>query len=165
VEYNSKQIYLKGKLQEQANKRLLRKLKQAKDQQVDSLIHQAHDMVFADLDCLKCANCCKTTSPVFTNRDVDRIASTLKMRPGKFMDEYLKTDEDGDLVLKSSPCIFLEADHTCRIYDQRPIACKSYPHTNRKKVKQLLGLTMKNSLICPAVQEILSKIEIDLRNS
>ena len=55
------------------NETLLKVLKNKKSQKVDELFHEAHQKVFACTDCLKCANCCKTTGPKFTDRDVDRI--------------------------------------------------------------------------------------------
>jgi len=158
VHYESDQILIQGRQKEPLYRNLAKKLKQESDQKVDTLLHQAHDEVFESFDCLTCANCCKTTSPVFLEKDVERIASSLRMKPGNFIMKYLKRDEEGDLVLKSSPCAFLLPDNSCSIYENRPAACKKYPHTDRKKVKQLLNLTLKNSLICPAVQEILLRV-------
>ena len=81
------------------------------------------------------------------------------MKSGKFEDEFLRTDEDGDFVLKSSPCYFLGKDNKCSIYDVRPLACREYPHTDRKNMFQILDLTAKNVEICPAVAKIVTEIE------
>ena len=67
-------------------------------------------------------------------------------------------DEDNDFVLKSSPCPFLLADNRCSVYDHRPRACREYPHTDRRKMVQILELTHRNTLVCPAVLEILAKV-------
>lgn len=64
--------------------------------------------------------------------------------------------------LKQSPCTFLMNDNKCFIYDVRPQACREYPHTDRKRFVQILDLTEKNALICPAVAEITSKM-LDLK--
>jgi uncharacterized protein len=61
--------------------------------------------------------------------------------------------------LKSSPCPFLDSDNYCRIYDDRPKACREYPHTNRKKMIQILDLTYRNTLVCPAVLEMLNRLK------
>jgi uncharacterized protein len=125
---------------------------------LDELFHEAHDEVFASTDCLACANCCKTTSPVFYPRDIERAAAELGMKPGVFTEKYLRIDEDNDYVLKSSPCAFLLPDNRCSIYDARPTACREYPHTNRKKMRQLLDLTFRNTQVCPAVARITEKL-------
>ena len=137
-----------------ANKKLVRKLQKAKSKEVDELIHQLHDAAFEKIDCLKCANCCKTTSPIFRDVDVKRIAKHLRMPESKVLDQYLRMDEEGDWVFKQSPCHFLQDDNTCSIYEVRPLACREYPHTDRKNMQQILNLTLKNTLICPAVARI-----------
>ncbi|MCH2200012.1 MAG: YkgJ family cysteine cluster protein [Flavobacteriales bacterium] len=139
-------------------KDLFKQLKRAKDRELDSLFHEAHEEVFAVTDCLECANCCKTTSPIFRDRDIDRLAKRLRVRPSRFIDQYLRMDEDHDYVLKSSPCTFLNEDNTCSVYEDRPLACREYPHTDRKKMSQILDLTYRNTMVCPAVEHIVEKI-------
>jgi hypothetical protein len=81
------------------------------------------------------------------------------MKPVAFIDKYLKMDEESDYVLKSAPCSFLDLDNTCLIYEDRPAACKTYPHTNRKRFHQIIHLAYQNSFICPAVQTIIEKLQ------
>ena len=156
-------IYLEditvAKAQIKANKKLINKLKTLPDKQVDVLFHDLHEEVFEQIDCLACANCCKTTSPIFRLIDIERISKRLKVSSSSFISSYLKIDEDGDYVLKSSPCTFLGEDNKCSIYNDRPLACKEYPHTNRKKMHQILQLTRKNTEICPAVNRIFVELK------
>ncbi len=128
------------------------------ERQLDELFHSTHEAIFAETDCLACANCCKTTSPIFTNRDVERLAKSMRVRPAEFVDRYLRTDEDSDYVLKQSPCTFLNDDNTCSVYDDRPQACREYPHTDRRKMSAILDLTYRNTFVCPAVERIVDKI-------
>ena len=44
---------------------IFKKLKKLKPSSLDSLFLNAHNEVFSKIDCLECANCCKTTSPLF----------------------------------------------------------------------------------------------------
>jgi Fe-S-cluster containining protein len=112
---------------------------------------------------LACGNCCKTTSPIFTEKDIERISKHLKMKVADFIQSYLQRDEDDFMVLKSSPCTFLdESDNTCFIYDVRPKACAEYPHTNRKKFIQITDLTLANTSICPATFAIIEKLKSKL---
>jgi Fe-S-cluster containining protein len=141
------------------NKRFLQSLKKKDARKVDDTFHQLHEEVFEEIDCLECANCCKTTSPIFYETDIERVAKSLRMKPGDFIEKYLKIDEDKDYVLKSSPCPFLGPDNYCSVYEDRPKACREYPHTNRKKMVQITDLTFKNTLVCPAVFEMVERMK------
>ena len=141
------------------NKKFLLGLKRKDLRTVDDLFHTTHEEVFEETDCLTCANCCKTTSPIFYPTDIERVAKALRMKPGEFTEKYLRIDEDKDYVLKSSPCPFLDGDNYCKVYEDRPKACREYPHTNRKKMIQIMDLTYKNTLVCPAVLEIVERMK------
>ncbi len=147
-----------AKLAIHATKKVFRKMKQAKPNDLDQKFHKGHEAEFKKMDCLSCANCCKTTSPIFRDADIRRISKHLRVKEGKFISDYLRMDEEQDYVLKSSPCSFLEKDNSCSIYDVRPLACREYPHTDRKNMFQVLEITAENSLICPAVARIVLAI-------
>jgi Fe-S-cluster containining protein len=141
------------------NKKFLQGLKKKDPRKVDDQFHALHEEVFQEIDCLTCANCCKTTSPIFYQTDIERMAKSIRMKPGDFIEKYLRIDEDKDYVLTSSPCPFLDADNYCKVYNDRPKACREYPHTNRKKMIQIMELTHKNTLVCPAVLEIVERLK------
>jgi Fe-S-cluster containining protein len=82
------------------------------------------------------------------------------MKEQQFVDQFLVRDSDGDLVLQRSPCYFLGDDNKCSIYENRPLACREYPHTDRKNMYQILELTQRNTLICPAVVKVVDEIII-----
>ncbi len=147
-----------AKLAIHATKKIFRKMKQSKPNDLDQKFHKGHEAEFKKMDCLSCANCCKTTSPIFRDADIRRISKHLRVKEGKFISDYLRMDEEQDYVLKSSPCSFLEKDNSCSIYDVRPLACREYPHTDRKNMFQVLEITAENSLICPAVARIVLAI-------
>lgn len=155
----SDQFIRRSKHKEEENRKFLLSLKKKDVRRVDAYFHRVHEEVFEEMDCLQCANCCKTTSPIFYPNDIERAAKALRMKPGDFVGKYLRIDEDGDNVLKSSPCPFLDGDNYCLIYDDRPKACREYPHTDRKKVVQITTLTLKNTLVCPAVFEMLERLK------
>ncbi|MBM3178289.1 MAG: YkgJ family cysteine cluster protein [Bacteroidetes bacterium] len=147
------------------NKIFLTRLVKEDGRRIDDLFHDAHEQVFSETDCLQCANCCKTTSPIFYQTDIERVAKALRMKPGLFIDKYLRIDEDGDYVLKSSPCPFLDAENYCSVYHDRPKACREYPHTDRKKITQIMDLTLKNTLVCPAVLQIVERVQRSLEKA
>ena len=156
---NQEQFKLQSKNKEQENRKFLNRLKNKDPRKVDDLFHQHHEEVFEEFDCLTCANCCKTTSPIFYQTDIERVAKSLRMKPGDFIEKYLRIDEDKDYVLKSSPCPFLDSENYCTVYEDRPKACREYPHTDRKKMVQITELTLKNTMVCPAVLRIVEKLK------
>ena len=149
----------KSKSKSASNKTFLKKLKQKKIRNLDDVFHTAHEEAFQQIDCLTCANCCKTTSPIFYQKDIERVAKRLRMKPFEFIEKYLKIDEDKDYVLQKAPCPFLGNDNYCSVYEDRPTACREYPHTNRKNMYQILDLTYKNTLVCPAVLKIVDEVK------
>lgn len=140
------------------NNKLIKQLRQKKDGELDTIINKADEEAFKKIDCLDCGNCCKTTGPLFTNKDVSRIAKHLRMKPGQFTEEYLREDEDNDYVLKQVPCAFLGKDNYCSIYDVRPKACEEFPLTGMRGQKKMLPLMMVNASICPAVEKIVDEL-------
>ncbi len=141
------------------NKKYFDKLKKKVPKNLDYVMRNLHDAEFKKTDCLKCANCCKTTGPLFTSADIERISKHLRQKPQQFIDHYLRIDEDQDYVLKSVPCNFLDNDNSCFIYDVRPKACLEFPHTDRKKFNQITDLTLKNVAICPAAFNIVEEMK------
>ena len=151
------------KLAEEArkeNKKYFINLKKRTPKNLDYVMQELHNKEFAKTDCLDCGNCCKTTSPIFTDKDIERISKHLKMKVAAFTTQYLERDEDDFMVLKTAPCSFLdESDNTCFIYDVRPKACAEYPHTNRKKFINISDLTVANTAICPAAYSIVEALK------
>lgn len=146
-----------------AHLRLIQELKKLKPFDVDELFHTQHEQVFQEIDCLQCGNCCKTTPALIINEDINRISKHLKISTKEFLQKYVVKDNDGDFVFRQTPCVFLGSDNYCSIYEVRPNACSEYPHTNRKKMQQIVNLTIKNAEICPAVARILNSIEESLQ--
>ncbi len=125
---------------------------------MDTQIHNLHEKYSSQIDCLKCANCCRTLGPRITDKDVERIAKALRLKTIEVIEKYLIIDEDGDMVFKSMPCPFLGADNYCSIYELRPKACREYPHTDRKRFFQIYNLSVKNAYTCPIVYNVLNDL-------
>lgn len=145
------------------NKKFFSKLKQKTPKNLDYFMQELHENEFKKTDCLTCANCCKTTGPLFTNADIERISKYFKQKPQQFIEEHLHLDEENDYVLQAVPCTFLGADNYCSIYEVRPKACREFPHTNRKKFQQISNLTLKNVAICPAAFNIVEAMKKSIK--
>ncbi len=154
-----KQLPGRAKERHAENKKFFAKLRKKPPKNLDYLMQDLHNSEFQRTDCLECANCCKTTGPLFTNADVERISKHFRMKPQQFIEAYLQIDEDNDYVLQQVPCTFLGNDNHCSIYDVRPKACLEFPHTDRKKFQQISNLTLKNVAICPAAFNIVEEMK------
>ena len=149
----------KAKDKHKENKKYFSRLKKKPPRHLDLQMQELHDEEFERTDCLQCANCCKTTGPLFTNKDIERIAKHFKLKPQQFIEQYLRIDEDRDYVLQQLPCLFLGSDNHCLIYEVRPKACAEFPHTNRKDFHKISSLTLKNVGICPAAFRIVEEMK------
>jgi Fe-S-cluster containining protein len=117
-----------------------------------------HKEAFESIDCLQCAACCKNYSPRFKTTDIKRISKLLKLKESIFIDTYLLLDKDGDYVVKSTPCPFLDSYNYCTIYENRPSDCKRFPYTDEDVLLKRQNITLKNSTFCPAVFFVLDKL-------
>ncbi|PIE99958.1 MAG: zinc/iron-chelating domain-containing protein [Maribacter sp.] len=154
-----RQLPKKAAEKHSSNKKFFAKLKRKPPKNLDYVMRDLHEAEFERTDCLACANCCKATGPLFTNIDIGRISKFFRMKPQKFIAQFLRVDEDNDYVLQEVPCAFLGDDNFCSIYDVRPKACRGFPHTDRKKFQQIGNLTLKNVAICPAAFNIVEEMK------
>lgn len=125
----------------------------------DRNVTKIHGQVFQEVDCLQCANCCRTTPALVTRTDAKRIAKHLKIPPKTFIRQYLLEDVNGELMYEHVPCTFLNADNTCQIYEVRPQACREYPHTNQSGFHRRAKLNANNTIVCPATYEIVNRLK------
>ena len=146
-------------LKKAETQKLFDKLKKQKPSDLDRVTNALHDEAFEHIDCLQCANCCRTTGPLLKDKDIERLAAHFKMRPSVFSEQYLRIDEDGDYIFKAMPCPFLGADNYCGVYESKPSACANYPHTQQREIIKKLKITYHNSMICPAVAEVVEGLK------
>ncbi len=137
----------------------IKRIKKKQPKNLDNVVQELHDVAFSTFNCLDCANCCKTIGPRLIDKDIERLAKHLKMKTSDFIEKYILTDEDGDFVFKNHPCPFLLHDNYCIVYENRPKACREYPHTDRKRFYQILELSQKNCETCPVVFEIFEEMK------
>lgn len=125
---------------------------------MDYAVHELHHKFSEEIDCLSCANCCRSLGPAIYDKDIDRMAKALRIKPSQVVEQYLRIDEDDDYVFRSMPCPFLMNDNYCSIYESRPKACREYPHTDRKNFSQIYKLSVKNTSTCPIAFEVLKEL-------
>lgn len=142
------------------NQKTLQKIKQRPPKNLQKITEDLHEKAFEKINCLDCANCCKTISPSIRMPDIKQIAKFLRLTETQVIEKYLIRDEqDGDYVVKSSPCPFLDLrDNACQIYEARPRACRAYPHTDHVPFEKLAPLHAQNTLVCPAAFFVVEQI-------
>lgn len=147
------------KKDQEDNEQFVKYIKRKKHPNIDNLAHQLNDEATEKIDCLACGNCCKTLGPRLNNRDIEAMAKLERMKVDQFMAEYARRDLDGGYTFKTMPCRFLDDNNNCLIYEKRPKACADYPHTDNKKMVQLLPLTLKNASYCPIAYLVLEGLK------
>ena len=152
-------VYTLAREAKDENQRFIKRMKKKLPGNLDEVVHALHDKAFEEFDCLSCANCCSSISPMMSDKDVERLATALKMKPSQVIEQYMHIDEEHDYVFNQAPCPFLMPDNYCSVYENRPKACREYPHTDRRRFGQLLSLTLKNCEVCPIVFRVVEGLK------
>jgi len=142
----------------ESQKKFKQFLQRADKNKVLKQLPELHEEAFEKFDCLQCAACCKNYSPRFKTPDVKRISKHLGMKESVFIETYLNVDNEGDFVVKASPCPFLGADNFCSIYDVRPSDCARFPYTDEDVLIKRQALTLKNATFCPITFHVLDRL-------
>jgi uncharacterized protein len=141
-------------------RRFLTKLEKDPPRRLDNLAVETDKLVWAETDCLACANCCKTMTPTFTDKDVKRISAHLNMTEEAFRKKWLKKDRSGDWVNVKQPCQFLNLkDNKCSIYEVRPTDCSGFPHHTRKHMTDYIHVFKQNIEYCPATFRLIERMK------
>jgi hypothetical protein len=69
--------------------RFITRLKRNAPRGLQSIAAKASNSAWDGIDCLSCANCCKTMTPTYKNADIKKIASYLKISTDE-MKKWLK---------------------------------------------------------------------------
>ena len=138
----------------------------ADDDELDAQFLELHNELFADYDCCKCGNCCRSFSIILDNDEIKRISAFLGLMENDFIVEYL-TDADPEdekpYKFKTNPCKFLGDDGRCRIQDCKPDVCKGFPYTDQPdRLSSMYGV-IANAEVCPIVFEILERLKVMYR--
>jgi uncharacterized protein len=145
-------------------KSFLTKLEKTPPRGLANLVASLESEVWKDVDCLTCANCCKTMSPTYSKTDIKRIARHFNQTPAAFAKKWLRKDRIGDMLNKTEPCQFLNLqDNKCSIYAIRPADCSGFPHLRKTKMVDYIHIHKQNIEYCPATYKLVEKMEERLR--
>lgn len=148
----------RAKRKKQALSAFLDKLDEIVPEGMADVVAAVDKTVWGETDCTNCANCCKTMTPTFTKKDIDRISTHLRMSPAAFKDKWLKKDDEKQWVNTTQPCQFL-VDNKCSIYEVRPADCAEFPHHDKQPFDSY-NTTFKNNLVhCPATLTLVERLK------
>ena len=120
-----------------------------------AVLPELHESATEATDCLQCAQCCKSFSPRFKTPDIKRISRMLGLRESEFIEQYLKVDEEGDYVTRTTPCPMLGEDNRCSIYEDRPSDCRRFPYTDEDVLLKRSRITLENVKFCPITYRVM----------
>ena len=146
-------------------RRFLTKLEKSTLRGFDGYVGTVEKKVWAEVDCLSCANCCKTMTPTFNEKDLKRISAHFGQTVDEFKKKWLFQERAAakDWMNKNEPCQFLNLkDNKCSIYAIRPDDCAGFPHLS-KKFKDYAHVHKQNVEYCPATHKLVEKMMDDMR--
>jgi Fe-S-cluster containining protein len=160
MQVNLRSFKQKVRHHQKAFKRYLGKIEKNPPKGLDSIAAKIDAEVWKEIDCLSCANCCKTMTPTFTNTDIKRISHHFDLTPAEFKEKWLFFDKkDKDWMNKKQPCQFLNLEnHMCSIYEVRPLDCAGFPHLAKKKMTTYIHVHQQNVSYCPATYKMVEKM-------
>ena len=158
IPVNLRSFKQKARYHKKAFRKFLIRLEKQPPKKIEAITAQVEKDVWKEIDCLSCANCCKTMTPTFTNTDIKRIARHFNQTTDEFKKQWLKKDRIGDWINKTEPCQFLNLkDNKCSIYEIRPVDCSGFPHLP-KRMKDFVHVHKQNIEYCPATYKLVEKM-------
>jgi len=96
------QIKLLGEKKRPENERFRKHMKSFDHS--DRILRRIAEGIEDQIDCLECANCCRVATARVTERDVERLAKYLHIKPARVMADYvLKSEEEGLILQRDVP--------------------------------------------------------------
>ena len=115
------------------------------------------------IDCRTCANCCKVAETNLTERDVERLAWSMRISPKQFVDQFTTNsaqEEEEEIILRRTDagCIFLDGND-CTVYEVRPDTCRDFPHLVRGagSIQSRMWQMPDRATYCPIVYNALEQ--------
>ena len=131
------------------------------DAELDALVDAIAATIVPHIDCLACANCCRTLTVGLTPDDIPPLATALACSPQAITTRYVDHDagaaHDEWGVFRFSPCALL-ADTRCTVYAHRPQSCRDYPALTpdfRWLVKPILAGVGQ----CPIIFNVIERLK------
>jgi hypothetical protein len=152
METNLTKINELSKERENENWKFRSFLKGCDFEKIDLIVQRLYQQISSQIDCKTCANCCKETQPVLSQKDIETFSKGLRISSVQLKERYLQNSEEfvEEFEFNKNPCPFLK-DNLCTNYAFRPKDCVSYPHLHKEYFLHRLMKVIENYSICPIV--------------
>lgn len=127
------------------------------DAKLDKVVHETARPVYEAVECMSCANCCRTMLVSVHPGDVPRLARRLRITEAAFEERYLAVSPEREKVIAESPCPFLQGS-VCSVYDVRPRDCREFPHLLKGDFRSRSAATYTNAADCPIVFNVMERL-------
>jgi Fe-S-cluster containining protein len=132
------------------------------NKKLDAIVQETTDEVWKQIDCTRCANCCKTLQIVVDDADIRRLSTRFGMSFQSFSKKYVLVAEDKSKYFASSPCAFLGPDNRCTVYEDRPQACRDFPYLHADSFRSRTFMMIDNCATCPIVFNVWQRLKARL---
>jgi Fe-S-cluster containining protein len=158
------QIRTLGEKKREENLRFRRHMKS--HDHSDRILRRIAEGVEGEIDCTQCANCCRVATARVTERDVERLAKFLRVRPARVLADYVVENEEEGHVLRrddEAGCVFLSGNE-CTVYEARPESCQRFPHVVRGSgsIASRMWEFVDRACYCPIVYNSLEAFKEEL---
>ncbi len=139
------------------------KMLATEDWVIDQWVQKIAYHVENEIDCTKCAQCCKGLVIEVKEKDVKNLARGMKIKSKLIKEQYLVKDEEqrNCYNFKAQPCPLLK-DNKCSVYDYRPKTCADYPFLHKEGFRSRLLGVIANYGVCPIVYNVLEQLKVEL---
>ena len=116
------------------------------------------------IDCTVCANCCRVATVKLQERDIEKLAKFLRIKPQQFIRDYTMESEEEGRILKrtESGCVFLSGTE-CTVYEARPAACQAFPNVVRGNgsIPSRMWQFVDRATYCPIVYNWIEAVKVE----
>jgi uncharacterized protein len=131
------------------------------NQELDKTVQETADSVFDKINCLDCGNCCHSPQIEVDEKDAQRIANRIGISLKEFKSKYLvKINKIQQFI--SAPCPFLGEDNACKVYEDRPSACRAFPYLHEGNFRSRVYVTLENVAACPIAFNVWQELKTKL---
>ena len=159
------EVYRLATLKENENMSFRQYLKGQSSTRIDRIVYRLNKAISKEIDCTKCANCCKSQLPVLDSNDIDNFIEGINITRDEFIREFLVVSSDFvseyEFNVENELCPFLR-EKKCSNYTYRPKNCQSYPHLNKDRFISRTFTVINNTFICPIVFNVVEALKIEI---
>jgi len=159
------QIRMLGEKKREENLRFRKHMKS--HDHSDRILRRTAEEIEERMDCRQCANCCRVATAKVNERDIERLAKYLRLKPSRVLADFVvKSEEEGQILRRDDKigCVFLSGNE-CTVYDARPESCQRFPNVVRGNgsIASRMWEFVDRACYCPIVYNSLEAFKDELK--